>query len=164
MALKEQDVVLYTTDGDGNKVIQMPITRVENVEGVIKTVDGVAPDADGNVEVKNRIACNGWRGWIGGYHAAYAVNWTDGVGTINGNSPDAWWVNSAEGYPQSLEISNGSEQGAWTKILRISSTTVSSITLGSAWKWSGGTVPTIPTDGILICCWCGNMGIASIVH
>ena len=35
MALKEQDVVLYSTDADGNKVIQMPITRVDNVEGAV---------------------------------------------------------------------------------------------------------------------------------
>lgn len=35
MALKEQDVVLYSTDTSGNKVIQMPVTRVENVEGAV---------------------------------------------------------------------------------------------------------------------------------
>ncbi len=48
MALKEQDVVLYSTDTDGNKVIQMPITRVENVEGAIKTINGVGADATGD--------------------------------------------------------------------------------------------------------------------
>ena len=53
MALKEQDVVLYSTDTSGNKVIQMPITRVENVEGAVKTVDGVAPDENGNVAKSN---------------------------------------------------------------------------------------------------------------
>ena len=51
MALKEQDIVLYSTDGDGNKIIQMPITRVENVEGAIKTINGVAPDSSGDVDL-----------------------------------------------------------------------------------------------------------------
>ena len=49
MALKEQDIVLYSTDGDGNKIIQMPVTRVENVEGAIKTINGVVPDSSGDV-------------------------------------------------------------------------------------------------------------------
>lgn len=37
MALKEQDVVLYSTDTSGNKVIQMPITRAGNVEDLTNT-------------------------------------------------------------------------------------------------------------------------------
>ena len=55
MAIKEQDVVLVAKDTSGNKVIQMPITRVENVEGAIKTVNKVAPDAIGNVAI-NTVA------------------------------------------------------------------------------------------------------------
>lgn len=55
MAIKEQDVVLVAKDTSGNKVIQMPITRVENVEGAIKTVNKVAPDASGNVAI-NTVA------------------------------------------------------------------------------------------------------------
>lgn len=31
--LKEQDIVLHTTDSSGNPVIQLPVTRLENVEG-----------------------------------------------------------------------------------------------------------------------------------
>ena len=55
MAIKEQDIVLVEKDEKGNKVIQMPITRVENVEGAIKTVNKVAPDATGNVAI-NTVA------------------------------------------------------------------------------------------------------------
>lgn len=43
MALKEQDVVLYSTDADGNKVIQMPITRIENVEGLGESLKQAIP-------------------------------------------------------------------------------------------------------------------------
>lgn len=52
MALKEQDIVSTTTDAEGNTVIQMPVTRIENVEDALRTVNGVGPDESGNVEVK----------------------------------------------------------------------------------------------------------------
>ena len=55
MAIKEQDIVLVEKDEKGNKVIQKPITRVDNVEGAIKTVNKVAPDATGNVAI-NTVA------------------------------------------------------------------------------------------------------------
>lgn len=55
MALKEQDVVFTTKDANGNTVIQMPITRVENVEGAIKTVNGAGPDNNGNVNVTEYV-------------------------------------------------------------------------------------------------------------
>lgn len=49
MALKEQDIVFHTKDSNGNTVLQLPITRVENVEGALKTVNGNKPDSDGNI-------------------------------------------------------------------------------------------------------------------
>ena len=51
MAIKEQDVVLLYKDETGNKIINMPVTRVENVEGAVKTINKVAPGADGNVNL-----------------------------------------------------------------------------------------------------------------
>lgn len=51
LALKEQDIVFTGKDADGNTIIQMPITRVENVEGVIKTVNSKQPDEVGNVDL-----------------------------------------------------------------------------------------------------------------
>lgn len=51
MALKEQDIVFTGKDSNGNTIIQMPITRIENVEGAVKTVNGEMPDANGNVTV-----------------------------------------------------------------------------------------------------------------
>lgn len=47
MALKEQDVVLTTKDESGNTVIQMPITRKENVEGLSEELEK-HPLFDGN--------------------------------------------------------------------------------------------------------------------
>ena len=40
MAIKEQDIVFTKKDENGNTVIQMPITRVENVEGVMSIEQG----------------------------------------------------------------------------------------------------------------------------
>ena len=51
MALKEQDIVFTGKDTSGNTVIQMPITRIENVEGAIRTVNDQKPDENGNVRV-----------------------------------------------------------------------------------------------------------------
>ena len=51
MALKEQDVVIVGKDFDGTTLIRMPITRVENVEGAIKTINNLSPDAAGNVTI-----------------------------------------------------------------------------------------------------------------
>ena len=38
MGLKEQDIVFTTTDENGDKVLQLPITRYENVEGILDFV------------------------------------------------------------------------------------------------------------------------------
>lgn len=43
MALKEQDIVFTTQDENGNTVIQMPITRLENVEGLEGLLDLIHP-------------------------------------------------------------------------------------------------------------------------
>lgn len=51
MALKEQDIVFTTTDEAGNTVIQMPITRVENVEDAVRTVNKKKPDGDGDIQI-----------------------------------------------------------------------------------------------------------------
>lgn len=55
MALKEQDIVFTDKDASGNTIIQMPITRVENVEGAVKTVNGVSPNAYGEVTVNDYL-------------------------------------------------------------------------------------------------------------
>ena len=58
--LKEQDIVLLDHDADGNPIIQMPITRIENVEGAVKTINGDKPDANGNVSVSGKSVGDQW--------------------------------------------------------------------------------------------------------
>ena len=51
MALKEQDIVFTTTDEAGNPVIQFPITRVENVEDAVRTVNKKNTDSNGDIQI-----------------------------------------------------------------------------------------------------------------
>lgn len=51
MALKEQDIVFTTTDEAGNTVIQFPVTRVENVEDAVRTVNKKKPDSNGDIQI-----------------------------------------------------------------------------------------------------------------
>lgn len=51
MALKEQDIVFTTTDEAGNTVIQFPVTRVENVEDAVRTVNKKTPDSNGDIQI-----------------------------------------------------------------------------------------------------------------
>ena len=99
MALKEQDVVLYSTDTSGNKVIQMPITRVENVEGAVKTIDGIAPDANGNVTTPNKVTKTTITNALGGtpltqqpsLNVNGRVTLSLGTWTATGNGMVAFW-------------------------------------------------------------------------
>lgn len=51
MAVVEQEIVFTSKDSSGNTVIQYPLTTVEQVDGGVASVNGILPDADGNVEV-----------------------------------------------------------------------------------------------------------------
>ena len=60
MALKEQDIVFTGQDTSGNTVIQMPITRLENVEGLsdellkcVRSINGITVDNTGGVSISN---------------------------------------------------------------------------------------------------------------
>ena len=48
MGLKEEDIIFTRKDEQGNTVMRFPITRVENVERAVITVEGLKP-ASGNV-------------------------------------------------------------------------------------------------------------------
>ena len=58
--LKEQDIVFTSKDANGNPVLQMPITRLENVEGLsaelakcVRSVNGKTVDGNGAVSISN---------------------------------------------------------------------------------------------------------------
>ena len=51
MTIKEQDIVLVKKDEEGNQILLLPATRVENVERAVRTINKLAPDSEGNVAV-----------------------------------------------------------------------------------------------------------------
>ena len=65
MSLKEQDIVFKTVNGNGDTIIQMPITRVENVEGAPRTVNNKTPDDNGNIDIPSRHVGDEWHSFTG---------------------------------------------------------------------------------------------------
>ena len=52
MGLVEKEIVLTSKDANGNTVVHKPYTNVGQVEGAVATVNGIAPDDNGNVEIE----------------------------------------------------------------------------------------------------------------
>ena len=96
MALKEQDVVLYSTDTSGNKVIQMPITRVENVEGALKTINGVAPDGNGNAVISTTPTIV-WTQDVVHEYSSSNMTWTHNYTTTVPGDVNAYFYGKADG-------------------------------------------------------------------
>ena len=101
------------------------------------------PDISGKVNV------TGSRGALAGYET------TGTDTTISATSNDSCVTGS------NVTVSNGSANTSWTKI--VSLTAAVTVTLGSGWKWQGGSVPTIVAGGILACCWGGSFGLCVFV-
>lgn len=116
-----------------------PVTSVNGQTGAV-TVS--ASDS-------TKIPISGSRGNLAGYESSGTAT------TINASARDSNQTGS------NITVSNGSANTSWTKIVRVTSAV--SVTLGSSWKWVGGSAPTIKSGGILVCCWCGSGGIANFV-
>lgn len=98
-------------------------------------------------DISGKVNVTGSRGALAGYET------TGTDTTISATSKDSSVTGS------NVTVSNGSASTSWTKI--VSLTAAVTVTLGSSWKWQGGSAPTIAAGGILVCCWCGSSGIAS---
>lgn len=98
-------------------------------------------------DISGKLNVTGSRGVLAGYET------TGTDTTISATSKDSSVTGS------NVTVSNGSANTSWTKI--VSLTAAVTVTLGSSWKWQGGSAPTIAAGGILVCCWCGSSGIAS---
>lgn len=150
----------------------LSLTEGGNVLGGVNYQSGVAFNADvtitgtGNYtingqniatvnqipNVSTKINISGSRGSLAGYE-----NITVGSSaiTINQDSPDSQQLTAAV----AITVSNGSANQSWVKKVSIkdASTTIS---LGSAWKWAGGSQPTVTAPSLLVCSWDNDCGIA----
>ena len=109
-------------------------------------------DDPGYIRASNIVHKSGYRGKLSGYE-----NITVGSSaiTINQDSPDSQQVTSAV----TITVSDGSANQSWVKKVSIknASTTIS---LGTNWKWSGGSQPTVTAPSLLVCSWDNDCGIA----
>ncbi len=115
-------------------------------------------DASGNVitstyatktECNNKIPKSGSAGTVSCYESVGTNT------TINQSSPSSIQTSSA------VSVSNGTSNTCWVKVARLTGSSPS-VTLGSSWKWQGGSTPTLKQNCFIVCCWCGSGGIAIV--
>lgn len=134
------DVGVTSFNGSkGAVTYSAPVTSVNGQTGAVTISTGDS----------TKIPISGSRGNLAGYESSGTAT------TINASARDSNQTGSK------ITVSNGSASTAWTKIVRVTSAVT--VSLGSSWKWAGGSAPTIVSGGILVCCWCGSGGIASFV-
>lgn len=115
----------------------------------------MAKGVDVGAEINGKVRTSGSRGNLAGYETplvqATAL-------TINGSSRDSNQVTGAV----KITVSNGSASQTWTKTVLLTNARAT-ISLGTSWKWSGGTAPTVKANCLLVLHWCNNIGIANLV-
>lgn len=114
----------------------------------------LAAKADSSA-LTNLVPKTGSRGALAGYETPL-VQATDL--TINGDSRDSNLVTGAF----AIMVSNGAASQSWTKTVALSSASAT-ITLGSSWKWVGGTAPPVSANCVVVLHWCNSFGIAKLV-
>lgn len=103
-------------------------------------------------DISTKINISGSRGTLAGYEitsvGAAAL-------TVNQDSPDSQQLTAAV----AITVSDGTANQSWVKKVSIkdAGTTIS---LGSAWKWVGGSQPTVTAPSLLVLSWDNDCGIA----
>ena len=101
---------------------------------------------------ENVIPISGSRGELAGYETIFV-----GIDIIriNENSPDTQQLPTSG----TITVVNGSANQSWVKKVSIkdAGTTIS---LGTNWKWAGGSQPTVTAPSLLVCSWDNDCGIA----
>lgn len=77
--------------------------------------------------------------------------------TINGDSRDSNLVTGAV----AITVSDGATSQSWTKTVALSNASAT-ISLGSNWKWVGGTAPSVSANCVVVLHWCNSFGIANL--
>ena len=126
---------------------------ISDVTNLQTTLDGKAASSHNHDSTYIKIA--GSRGNVGGYEnllsQATAL-------TVSNTTRDGCCVTGAV----KITVNNGSSGQTWTKTIGITNASAT-VTLGSSWKWVGGSAPTIAANGVLVVHWCGTFGIANFV-
>ena len=182
----------WSNDGDLDNPATVNLKGPKGDPGAVQTVNGVAPDASGNVEIEvssggggsgDGIPKTGNRGELAGYETAYmsVIDLETEVVPdlrVNENSPD---VVTALG--SNIIVENGSSHGLMDWMLQLvffenvtelpttpckswtKVVTINSectVTLGSLWRWKDKVVPSIE-NGLLLLYWGGDYGTACFI-
>lgn len=145
----------YATTQTLNQKVSELTTSINGKAPVVHThgtaqitgLDAALADKASNSALANYVAKTGN---VGTFTAYTTVGTTT---TINSSSPDANQTSSA------VTVSNGESNTCWTKVVRLTASSPS-VSLGSSWKWQGGSAPTLSQNGFLVLCWCGSGGLA----
>ena len=120
---------------------ELPIAR-----GGTGRTDGHAP---------KDVLMAGARGNLAGYETPVVQSTAL---TISNTSRDTNLVTGAV----KITVNNGSANQAWTKVVCLTNASAT-VSIGSSWKWVGGSAPDITANCALVLHWCSTFGIASLV-
>lgn len=123
------------------------------VTGTLGIANGGTGRTDGHAP--KDILMSGSRGSLAGYESPLVQATTL---TISNTSRDTNMITGAV----KITVNNGAANQAWTKIVTLTNASAT-ITLGSNWKWVGGSAPDVSANCALVLHWCNTFGIASLV-
>lgn len=126
---------------------------ISDVTDLQATLDGKA--ASSHNHDSTYIKISGSRGNVGGYENLQSQS---SALTVSNTTRDGCCITGAV----KITVNNGTSGQTWTKTIGITNASAT-VTLGSSWKWVGGSAPTIAANGVLVVHWCGTFGIANFV-
>ena len=126
---------------------------ISDVTNLQTTLDGKAASSHNHDSTYIKIA--GARGNVGGYESLQSQSTAL---TVTNTTRDGCCITGAV----KITVNNGSSGQVWTKTIGITNASAT-VSLGSSWKWVGGSAPTIAANGVLVVHWCGTFGIANFV-
>lgn len=126
---------------------------ISDVTNLQTTLDGKAASSHNHDSTYIKIA--GARGNVAGYESLQSQSTAL---TVTNTTRDGCCITGAV----QITVNNGSSGQVWTKTIGITNASAT-VSLGSSWKWVGGSAPTIAANGVLVVHWCGTFGIANFV-
>lgn len=141
------------TQGLAGKANATHTHAISDVTNLQTTLDGKA--ASSHNHDSTYIKISGSRGNLGGYENLQSQSTAL---TVSNTTRDGCCITGAV----KITVSNGTSGQTWTKTIGITDASAT-VTLGSSWKWVGGSAPTIAANGVLVVHWCGTFGIANFV-
>lgn len=141
------------TQGLAGKANATHTHAISDVTNLQTTLDGKA--ASSHNHDSTYIKISGSRGNVGGYENLQSQSTAL---TVSNTTRDGCCITGAV----KITVSNGASGQTWTKTIGITNASAT-VTLGSSWKWVGGSAPTIAANGVLVVHWCGTFGIANFV-